>query len=349
MIGCERFGTAADGTPLELYTLSNHNGLVARIASHGGTLVSLHTRDRDGVPGDVLLGFDDPSAYLAEHPYFGSLIGRYANRIRRGRFTLDGVAYELPQNDGGNHLHGGPRGFHTVNWRAEASEDHGEPSVRLTHVSKDGESGYPGNLHVEVRYTVTDRDELTLDYTATADATTIVNLTNHAYFNLECSGSILGHELVVNASRYLPVDASMIPTGELCSVTGTPFDFTTPAAIGARLGCDDEQLRRAKGYDHTWVLDDAAFAAEVYAPLSGRRMRVLTTQPGVQIYSGNLLDGTVEGKRGEIYRRHRAFCLETHHFPDSPNQPGFPSTTLVPGDVYRQSSRYCFSAGGTAG
>jgi aldose 1-epimerase len=346
VIGCERFGTAADGSPLELYTLTNSHGLVAKIATHGGTLVSLHTPDRDGALGDVLLGFDEPSAYLAEHEYFGTLIGRYANRIRNGRFTLDGVAYELPRNNGGNHLHGGPRGFHTVNWRAEAGAKDGEPAVTLTHVSEDGDAGYPGTVHVEVRYTLTDANELTLDYTATTDAATIVNLTNHAYFNLECAGTILGHELIVKASRYLPVDASLIPTGELRSVTGTAFDFTTSAAIGAHLASGDEQLRHAGGYDHTWVLDEGSLAAEVYAPRSGRRMRVHTTQPGVQMYSGNFLDGTVRGKRGERYFRNTGFCLETQHFPDSPNQPAFPSTVLVPGEVYRESTRYGFSADG---
>jgi aldose 1-epimerase len=343
---CERFGEAADGSPLELYTLINRNGLAARIATYGGTLVSLHTPDRDGVLADVVLGFDDPAPYLAEHPYFGSLIGRFANRIRGGRFTLGGTTYQLPRNNGENHLHGGPGGFHTVNWRASASEAAGEASLTLTHSSRDGDQGYPGNVQVEVRYTLSDDDELRLDYAATTDAPTVLNLTNHSYFNLDGSKTILEHVLTLAASRYLPVDESVVPTGEMRSVAGTPFDFTTPTAIGARIDGDDVQLRHGRGYDHAWVLDhdDSGIAAEVYAPLSGRRMRVHTTQPGLQFYSGNLLDGTVRGKGGQAYPQNAGFCLETEHFPDSPNQPAFPSTVLAPGQVYRTATRYCFTA-----
>ena len=346
MIRCERFGEAEDDTPLELYTLTNRNGIAARITTYGGTLVSLHTPDRHGVFADVVLGFDEPAAYLAEHPYFGSLIGRYANRIRGGRFTLDGVTCQLPINDGGNHLHGGPEGFHTVNWRARPFETVGEAGITLEYFSPDGEQGYPGNLRAEVRYTLSDADELRIDYTATTDAPTIVNLTNHAYFNLDGSETILEHVLTLAASRYLPIDASRVPTGEARSVAGTAFDFRTPTAIGARIENDDVQLRYAGGYDHNWVLDgcDDAFAAEVYAPGSGRRMRVHTTQPGAQFYSGKLLDGTVRGKAGRAYARHAGFCLEPQHFPDSPNQPDFPSTRLAPGEQYRESTRYRFSA-----
>lgn len=346
MIRCEPFGAASDATPVELYTLTNGNGLEARISTYGGTLVSLRTPDRHGALGDIVLGFDELTPYLGTHPYFGSLIGRYANRIRAGRFTLNGATYRLPQNDGENHLHGGPQGFHTVVWRGEPADAPDGPSLMLSYLSASGEQGYPGNLHVQVRYTLTEADELRLDYSATADAPTVVNLTNHTYFNLAGSGTILAHVLTLAAGRYLPVDAALIPTGELRGVAGTPFDFTAPTPIGARIDADAEQLRYAQGYDHTWVLDAGAdtCAAEVLEPQSGRRMRVYTTQPGVQIYSGNFLDGSLRGKGERPYPKHAGFCLETQHFPDSPNQPRFPSTVLVPGNVYRESTRYCFSA-----
>jgi aldose 1-epimerase len=344
-IRSEHFGTTADGASVELYTLTNPNGLEARIATYGGTLQSLRTPDRDGAFADVVLGFDTLAPYLGDHPYFGSLIGRYANRIRGGAFALDGVQYRLPCNDGANHLHGGPRGFHTVVWQAQADEE-GE-SLTLRYRSADGDEGYPGALEVEVRYTLADANALVLDYTARADAPTILNLTNHAYFNLAGAGTIHDHVLELAAERYLPVDASLVPTGELRAVRGTPFDFTRRTPMGERLGTNDEQLRHARGYDHNWVLDKngggETFAAEVSEPSSGRRMTVHTTQPGVQIYSGNFLDGTVRGKNGVAYEKHAGFCLETQHFPDSPNQPAFPSTVLRPGEVYRERTRYCFS------
>jgi aldose 1-epimerase len=345
VIRCDVVGDAADGSPFELYTIANGNGLVARIATYGATLVSLHTPDRSGALADIVLGFDDPLAYQAEHPYLGSTIGRYANRIRAGRFTLAGTTHQLPRNDGGNHLHGGPKGFHTVNWRARSLERPGVAAVMLTHFSRGDEQGYPGNLQAEVRYTLTDDDVLTVDYTATTDAPTIVNLTNHAYFNLDGSDTILGHVLTLKASHYLPVDAGLVPTGEARTVSGTAFDFTAPAAIGAHIAADDPQLRYARGYDHTWVLDDTenCFAAEVCAPRSGRRMRVHTSQPGVQMYSGNFLDGGLAGKAGRRYSRHAGFCLEPQHFPDSPNQPGFPKTLLLPGETYHEWTHYCFS------
>jgi aldose 1-epimerase len=343
----EHFGTTADGASVELYTLTNRNGLEARIATYGGTLQALRTPDRDGVFADVVLGFDTLAPYLGDHPYFGSLIGRYANRIRGGAFTLDGVQYRLPCNDGENHLHGGPRGFHTVVWQALACDGE-NASLALRYCSPDGEQGYPGQLDVEVRYTLTDANALVLDYSAGADAPTILNLTNHAYFNLAGAGTIHDHVLTLAAERYLPVDSSLVPTGELRAVRGTPFDFTQPMPIGGRLTADDEQLRHASGYDHNWVLEKnggaETYAAEVYDPSSGRRMSVHTTQPGVQIYSGNFLDGTMRGKNGVPYDKHAGFCLETQHFPDSPNQPAFPSTVLRPGEVYRERTQYCFSA-----
>jgi aldose 1-epimerase len=299
--------------------------------------------DRMGTFGDVVLGFDSVSAYTSEHPYFGSIIGRFANRIARGRLTLGGKKYSLPVNDGVNHLHGGPAGFHRALWTvADAARN----SLTLTHSSPDGEQGYPGNLDVQVRYTLTDANELRIDYTARTDALTVVNLTNHAYFNLACGGTILPHVLQVLASSYLPVDSGRIPLGKPVSVAGTPFDFTSAQAIGSRIDEPDDQLIIGSGYDHTWVLDSGggamSGAAELYDRVSGRTMTVYTTQPGLQIYSGNFLNSTVRGKAGVAYSRHAGVCLETQHFPDSPNQPAFGSTELAPGQLYRQSTIYRF-------
>jgi aldose 1-epimerase len=345
-ITCEPFGTAPNGNPVEIYSLVNRNDMRARVATYGGTLVSLHVPDRTGSFGDVVLGFDCPEPYFGNHPYFGSLIGRYANRIRGGTFTLDDRVYQLPRNDGANHLHGGPGGFHAVVWHAKARESTEGPQLVLTYRSPSGDQGYPGELEVEVTYTLTDRAELRLDYCASTDAPTVVNLTHHAYFNLAGRGSILDHELQLFADRFLPVDETLIPVGELQSVSGRAFDFRTPTRIGERIDESDEQLRIGLGYDHNWVLNkhggECGLAADVYEPMSGRTMSVLTTQPGVQIYSGNFLDESLPGKNGIAYPRRAGFCLETQHFPDSPNQPSFPSTVLMPGHALRQTSIYRF-------
>jgi aldose 1-epimerase len=335
------FGVTPDGVPVELYTLAS-GGLEATIATYGGILVALRAPDRRGILADVTLGFDELAPYLTNEPYFGALIGRYGNRIAGGRFQLDGATYTLARNNGPNHLHGGPRGFHTVVWSAEPRAGDGAAALTLRYTSPDGEEGYPGTLAVAVTYTLAG-GELRLDYTATTDRATVVNLTNHTYFNLAGAGDILGHELRLLAGRFLPVDATLIPTGELRPVAGTPMDFTRPAPIGARLDAADEQLRRANGgYDHCWALDSGggalALAAEVFEPASGRTLQVLTTQPGVQFYTGNFLDGRITGKGGRAYAKHAGFCLETQHFPDSPNQPAFPTTVLRPGETYRQTT-----------
>jgi aldose 1-epimerase len=347
-IDCRPFGTTHDGIHVDLYTLTNRNGLKARIASYGATLVSLEVPDRRGTPADVVLGFDTLEPYLDVHPYFGSIIGRYANRIRNGRFVLHGKSYALPCNDGPNHLHGGPRGFHTMHWRASPGVSDEGPQLELQYRSAHGEQGYPGKLDVRVAYTLTDRDELRIEYEAQTDAATIVNLTNHAYFNLAGGGTILGHELAIRAERFLPVDDTLIPTGEFRSVGGTPFDFTSAKRIADGMQRPDAQLAITGGYDHNWVLDTArspaAFAGTLHDPQSGRTMKVFTTQPGVQIYSGNFLDGTLRGKGGACYQKHAALCFETQHFPDSPNRPPFPSTVLEPDSVFRQSTVYAFSA-----
>jgi aldose 1-epimerase len=343
-IRSEPFGTTGDGRAVELYVLTNSNGLEARITPYGGTLVSLRVPDRAGVLGDVVLGFDTLSPYLGEHPYFGSLIGRYANRIARGRFALKGRSYSLPMNDGTNHLHGGPCGFHAVLWHAETPAS--ETQLILSHRSMDGDAGYPAALDVQVRYALTEENELKLHYTARADAPTVLNLTNHAYFNLAGGGTIRDHVLQVHASRYLPLDSTRIPLGTVAAVRGTPFDFRRPERIGARIDEPDEQLRIGPGYDHCWVLDKAAgqmtLAAELYEPVSGRSMSVHTTQPALQVYSGNFLDSTIRGKRDVVYPKHGGLCLETQHFPDSPNQPHFPSTVLEPGEVFEHATLYRF-------
>lgn len=345
----EVFGTTPGGSTIDRYTLVNANGLSAAIITYGGTLTSLRVPDRSGVLSDVVLGFDTLAPYLAEHPYFGSLIGRYGNRIGGGRFGLNGAAYTLARNDGPNHLHGGPGGFHRRIWKAQAGTSVDEPSLELSYLSQDGEEGYPGTLAVTVVYALTNQDELRIDYTATTDQDTVINLTNHAYFNLAGAGDILDHQLELAASHFLPIDATLIPLGELRSVQNTPLDFTTTTAIGARITADDEQIRHAQGYDHTWVLDKAAgtlgFAARLVDPGSGRAMEVYTTEPGIQFYAGNLLDGSLIGKADQRYGKHGGLCLETQHYPDSPNQPQFPSTLLRPGETYRQTTIYRFSVG----
>jgi aldose 1-epimerase len=348
--GIERskFGKMTDAQTVDLYTLTNSNGMRVGITNYGGRVVSILAPDWQGNLADVVLGFDDLDGYLGNNPYFGALVGRYANRIAKSKFTLDGVEYTLAQNDGPNSLHGGLKGFDKVVWTAqEIAKDHS--ILNLTYLSKDGEEGYPGNLSVKVTYTLTDKNELWIDYTATTDKDTVLNLTNHSYFNLagEGNGDILKHEMMINADRFTPVDATLIPTGELRNVEGTPFDFRKPTVIGARIDGSDEQLKLGRGYDHNFVLNRTGhgltLAARVTEPNSGRVLEVLTTQPGIQFYTGNFLDGTVRGKGGKVYGHRFGFCLETQHFPDSPNQPGFPSAELKPGQTYHEITIYRFS------
>ena len=341
------FGNFKDGTPVEIYSLSD-GAVEARISTYGGVVVSLKVPDRPGKAGEVVLGFDDPDGYIRNFngksdAFFGALIGRYANRIAKGSFALDGKKYSLPLNDGPNTLHGGPHGFNNVVWTAKPVDD----GVELTYLSKDGEAGHPGNLNVSVRYTLV-KSDLRIEYAATTKDT-VLNLTNHSYFNLAGpgSGDVLKHQLTLHASQFTPVDATLIPTGELAPVEGTPFDFRRPTDIGARINADNEQLKRGKGYDHNWVLDSAdgklAEAAEVYEPTTGRVMKVLTTQPGIQFYSGNFLDGSVIGNGGRPFTLRSGLCLETQHFPDSPNQSKFPSTELKPGEHFHSVTVYSFS------
>ncbi|MFB3829556.1 MAG: aldose epimerase family protein [Bryobacteraceae bacterium] len=338
------FGKTTAGEDVDLYTLANRNGMQAAITTYGGIVVSLKVPDRAGKAEDVVLGFDDLQGYLKRHPYFGALIGRYGNRIGQGKFTLNGVEYTLARNNGENALHGGLKGFDKAVWQARAEDNR----LALSHVSKDGDEGYPGTLSVTVTYTLTDNNELRIDYAATTDKDTVVNLTNHSYFNLSGAGNgdILKHQVMLNADRFTPVDAGLIPTGELKPVEGTPFDFRKPTEIGARIGQPDEQLVRGKGYDHNFVVNGASgtlrLAARVTEPTSARVMEVYTTEPGIQFYTGNFLDGSLTGKGGKVYRHRYGFCLETQHFPDSPNKPEFPSTVLKPGQQYRSTTVYKF-------
>jgi aldose 1-epimerase len=341
------FGKLPDGGVAYLFTLTNRNHLQARVTNYGGRIVSLSVPDRSGKFADVVLGFDSLPEYLSNGgTYFGALIGRYANRIGGAHFTLDGVEYKLEKNNGENTLHGGSQGFDKKLWTPRLLPDGG---LELTYRSKDGEEGYPGNLTATVVYHLTDDNEIRIDYRAVTDKDTVVNLTNHSYFNLKGAGSgdILGHVLTLHASRFTPVDSGLIPTGELRSVAGTPFDFRTPVAIGARIGQNDEQLKRGRGYDHNFVLDRQGsgpqFAARVEEPESGRVLEVSTTEPGVQLYTGNFLDGTVRGKGGKVYPQRGAFCLETQHFPDSPNKPAFPSVVLHPGGEYAETTIFRFA------
>ena len=344
------FGVTPDGQQVTLYTFSNPAGMEARVIDYGGIIVGLRVPDRDGELEDVVLGFDSLEGYVDEHPYFGAIIGRFGNRIANGRFTLDGREYQLPVNNGPNSLHGGNRGFDKVVWAAEPFENDRGRGLILRYTSPDGEEGYPGTLEARVTYTLTDDNELIFDYHATTDAATPVNLTQHSYFNLagNGAGTILDHEVMLNASRFTPVDSNLIPTGELQPVEGTPFDFSTPAPIGSRIAADDDQLEFAGGYDHNFVIDreagdSLALAARVHESTSGRVLEVLTTEPGVQFYTGNFLDGTLVGKDGAVYEQRTGFCLETQHFPNSPNQPEFPSTILRPGEEYRSTTVFRFS------
>jgi aldose 1-epimerase len=343
------FGKAPDSTPVDVYTLVNDHGIRARVLTYGGIIQTLETPDRAGKLGDVVLGFDDMAGYVKSSPYFGAIIGRYGNRIARGQFTLDGKTYTLAKNNGPNALHGGIKGFDKVVWEAQPFSNDTSTGLVLTHTSPDGDEGYPGTLKAKVTYTLTDHDELAIDYEATTDKATPVNLTNHTYWNLagDGKGDILGHVLTLESSKIVPVDSTLIPTGKLMPVDGTPFDFRTPTAIGARIGAANEQLRFGKGYDHTWVLDGArqnglAHAAHLTEPTTGRTLDIYTTEPGVQFYSGNFLDGTAVGKQGHVYKFRNGLALETHHYPDSPNQPSFPSTILRPGETYRTRTVYRF-------
>lgn len=345
----EDFGKM-DSQSVELYTLTNRNGVEARIITYGGSVVSLKVPERNGNFDDVMLGFDKLDDYLKSTSFFGALIGRYGNRIARGHFTLNGHEYTLATNNGANHLHGGKRGFDKVIWSARPVQMKGGAALELTYLSKDGEEGYPGNLSVKVTYRLTDNNELQIDYSATADEDTIVNLTHHSYFNLagQGNGDILNHQLMINADRFTPVDSGLIPTGELRDVKGTPFDFTQPTRIGARISDANEQLKFGNGYDHNFVLNgkigSMRQAARVFDPMTGRVMEVFTTEPGLQFYSGNFLDGSQIGKGGKVYQFRYGFCLETQHFPDSPNQSAFPSTVLKKGSKYQTSTIYRFSA-----
>ncbi len=343
------FGSMPDGTAVDLYTLSNAAGMQAGILTYGGTVVSLTAPDRTGKFADVVLGLDDVASYMKGTAYFGALIGRYGNRIGHAQFKLDGATYKLPANNNGNTLHGGLSGFDKKIWTAVPGSSADGQTLELSYVSKDGEEGFPGTLTTKVVYTLTAKNELKIDYTATTDKTTVANLTNHSYFNLagQGEGDILGHEVMINADRFTPVDDGLIPTGKLQPVAGTPFDFTKSTAIGARIEAADPQIKFGQGYDHNWVLNksgsDLTKAAEVHEPKTGRVMEVWTTEPGLQFYTGNFLDGTLTGK-GKTYARRNGFCMETQHYPDSPNKPDFPSTTLKPGDTYKTTTIYRFSA-----
>jgi aldose 1-epimerase len=346
----ESFGTLPDGTTVDVYTLTNAHGMEVRAITYGGIVMSVRAPDRKGKVEDIVLGFDDLKGYLNNRPHFGSLIGRYGNRIAKGRFTLDGKEYTLARNNGPNSLHGGLKGFDQAVWHAEPFENAQGRGIVLTYTSKDGEEGYPGNLQTKATYTLTDKNELIIEYEAITDKATPINLTHHSYFNLagEGNGDILGHILILIASRFTPVDDTLIPTGELRSVKGTPLDFTQPTAIGTRINADYDQLRLGRGYDHNFVLDekvsDPVLAARVKEPVSGRVLEVYTTEPGVQFYSGNFLDGTDTGKHGHVYKQHDGLCLEPQHFPDSPNHPDFPTTVLRPGQTYHWRTIYKMSA-----
>jgi aldose 1-epimerase len=342
----QRFGTMPDGTPVEAYTLKNAGGIEVKAIGYGAIITSLKVPDRSGSMADVVLGFESLDGYLKGHPYFGAIVGRYGNRIGKGQFTLDGTTYSLAKNNGPNHLHGGVTGFDKVLWKTAVVS--GQNAITFTRTSPDGEEGYPGNLSTTITYTLTDRNELIVDYHATTDKATPVNLTQHSYFNLagDGAGDILGHEVTINADRYTPVDDTLIPTGELANVEGTPFDFRKPTAIGARINADHPQLKAGKGYDHNWVLNRSGeglqLAARVVEPKTGRTLEVSTQEPGVQFYTGNFLDGTLTGKGGHVYAHRTGFCLETQHYPDSPNKPNFPSTILKPGQEYKTRTVFTF-------
>jgi aldose 1-epimerase len=351
----EAFGKTRDGRPVDLYTLTNSNGMEVRAMTYGGIIVSMRVPDKNGKVADVVLGHDELDGYMPNPPYFGAIVGRYANRIANGTFTVDGVKYTLAKNDGPNTLHGGVVGFNQKIWEGAEFKNAKGVGVAFTYLSKDGEEAFPGKLKVKVSYTLTNKNQLILDYEATTDKATPVNFSQHSYFNLAGAGTgdILGHEVMLNADRFTPVDKTLIPTGELRPVQGTPMDFTKPTTIGARINDSYEQLVLGHGYDHNFVINrtdkDAdkgglALAAKVHEPTSGRVLEVFTTEPGVQFYSGNFLDGTIVGKQGHAYKQRYGFCLETQHYPDSPNHPDFPSTILKPGTTFHSETIFKFSA-----
>lgn len=329
---------------MEIYTLRNSNGVEARIMTYGGIIVSLKTPDKAGRLEDIVLGYDSLKEYIARNPYFGALVGRCCNRIAGGKFSLNGKSYSLATNSGQNHLHGGVKGFDKVVWTAKPEQTPNGPALHLNYLSKDGEEGYPGNLSVTASYTLNHDNGLRLDFIATTDQETICNLTQHSYFNFRGSGDVLDYLVQINAERFTPMDSKMIPTGELRPVAGTPLDFRQPAAIGAGINSADEQIQLGRGYDHNFVLSHAegqlGHAARVMDRVSGRSLDVFTTQPGMQFYTGNFLDGTITGKAGRHYPRRCAFCMEPQHFPDSPNHPNFPSIVLKPGQVYKNTIVY---------
>lgn len=353
-ITMKSFGQTKNGAETFLYSLTNANGMRADITNYGGIVVRLIVPDRNGKMDDVVLGYNTLAEYIDGSPYFGCIVGRVGNRIANGKFELNGKTYELVTNnapaDMPCHLHGGTVGFDKVVWEAEPFLEENAPGLKLRYLSKDGEEGYPGNLDVTVWYRLTEDNALKIDYLATTDAATPVNLTNHSYFNLkgEGDGDILGHVMTLNAAHYTPVNPGLIPTGEIATVKGTPFDFTVPHSIGKRIDDDNEQIKFGGGYDHNWVLDsqdgDLALAATAFEPGTGRIMEVWTTEPGVQFYCGNFLDGSLIGKSGRPYHRRNGFCLETQHYPDSVNQPHFPTTILKPGETYQTTTLFRFSA-----
>ena len=342
------FGVLPSGDSVHVFTLTNANGVELRALDYGGLVISLKTPDKTGALGDIVLGYDNLDGYLKSTPYFGALVGRYGNRIARGKFTVDGATYTLAVNNGVNALHGGRKGFDKVMWQAESSHDSAGAHVAFSYVSKDGEEGYPGTLKARVTYTLTNANEFAIEYHATTDKATPINLTQHSYFNLAGGGDVLAHQLSLNADAFTPVDSTLIPTGVLQPVASTPFDFRKPTAIGAHINDVDAQLKIAGGYDHNFVINRAAgdtslvHTARVVEPTTGRTLDVATTEPGVQFYTGNFLDGTITGKGGHVYQHRNGFCLETQHFPNSPNQPSFPSTILTPGATYHTRTVYTF-------
>ncbi len=343
------FGKTGDGQAVDLYTLSNPSGMKAKITNYGGIVTELHVPDKNGNNGDVVLGYEKLSSYIEASPYFGCITGRYANRIAKGRFTIDGTEYKLATNNGDNHLHGGVAGLDKKVWSAKEVKGVGRAGIEFSYLSPDGEEGYPGNVHCKVTYWLTVQNEIEIQYEATTDKSTHLNLTHHSYFNLAGAGSgdILNHEVELFADKFVPTDASNIPLGELAPVKGTPFDFLTPHKIGARIGENNQQLKVGLGYDHNWVINSTGkgieLAARVTEEKSGRIMEVLTDQPGIQFYTGNFLDGSNVGKGGNVYKHRNAFCLETQKFPDSPNNPSYPSSLLEPGQTYRHVCIYRFS------
>jgi aldose 1-epimerase len=344
----QSFGKTTDGRPIDRYTLKNAHGLEADVITWGAIVTRLVVPDRTGTPGDVVLGFDTLDGYLKEHPYFGAIVGRYGNRIAKGRFTLNGKTYTLATNNGPNSLHGGLKGFDKQVWTARPVTAADGQAVELSYVSKDGEEGYPGTLTARVTYTLTNSNALRIEYDLASDKDTVANVTNHSYFNLagQGTGDILSHEAMINADRFTPVDETLIPTGELRPVAGTPFDFRTPMPIGSRITATDEQIKFGKGYDHNFVVNGEAgslrHAVRVTEKTSGRVMEVYTTEPGVQFYTGNFLDGSLRGKGGKVYAFRNGFCLETQHFPNSPNTPSFPTTVIRAGEHYKSQTEYRF-------